>query len=85
MKVFCRFWSNDREPYRDVSLEDLEKNQPRWIVDAVAPGSFNSTDRETHGIQTFPEFEEILKCDHEPIDKIDGVRIYERNPLAHVH
>jgi|GEM_PF-1776396 len=73
------FSMNDRQEfYRDAFLEDLEKNQPRWIVDAVAPGSFNYTDRQTHGIQTFPEFEEILRRDYERIDEIDGVRIFQR-------
>lgn len=74
------FSENERQAfYREAFIDDLIDHPPRWIVDAVAPGSFNYTDRQTHGIQRFPEFEEILTRDYKQIDEIDGVRIYQRN------
>ncbi|MFY8217159.1 MAG: hypothetical protein ACOVMP_11240 [Chthoniobacterales bacterium] len=64
--------------YRKAFLDDLNKIKPEWVVDAVAPGSFHYTERETHGIQTFPRFEEILYRDYKQVDEVDGVRIYQR-------
>jgi len=71
------FSENERQTfYRKAFIDDLVNNRPRWVVDAVAPGSFNYNDRGTHGIHLFPEFEEILKRDYKQIDEIEGVRIY---------
>lgn len=71
------FSENERQTfYRKAFIDDLVNNRPRWVVDAVAPGSFNYNDRGTHGIHVFPEFEEILKRDYKQIDEIEGVRIY---------
>lgn len=76
------FSENERQSfYREAFMEDLINNQPEWIVDAVAPGSFNYTDRDIHGVHLFPEFEEVLKHHYECIDEIDGVRIYKRSVI----
>lgn len=65
--------------YRDRAMRDLRKNQPAFVVDAVAPSSFVFTDRATAGMAIFPEFAAYVNEHYRFVEEIRGFRIYERN------
>lgn len=76
--------------HRRRYLEDLRKNQPRVIVDAVAPVPevTDFFDRRRFGHETFPALRVLIARDYELAAEIEGVRIYrrrtERNqPIPH--
>jgi hypothetical protein len=64
--------------YRDRLLFDLRRNQPRWFIDAVAPGQFAYKDRRLFGHESFPELKEFIATRYEFIEEFDGVRIFRR-------
>ena len=66
--------------YRSRVLFDLRRNQPRWFVDAVAPGQFGYQERSLFGHDTWPELRELIAEHYELIAEIAGVRLYRRRP-----
>lgn len=64
--------------YRDRLLFDLQRNHPRWFVDAVAPGQFGFQDRTQLGHESWPALRDYVSAGYEPVAEIDGVRIFRR-------
>ncbi len=67
-----------QDAYRNRFLFDLRRNRPRWFVDAVAPNHFGYQERSMFGFDTWLELREIIEQNYQPIDDINGVRIYRR-------
>ncbi len=67
-----------QDAYRNRFLFDMRRNRPRWFVDAVAPNHFGYQERSMFGFDTWLELREIIEQDYQPIDEINGVRIYRR-------
>lgn len=64
--------------YRDRLLFDLRRNQPRWFVDAVAPGRFGFQDRSQYGHETWSPLRDYIAAGYERVAEIDGVRVFRR-------
>lgn len=68
--------------YVNRYLNDLERRQPAWFVDAVGPGAFIFADRVQHAHESVPELQRLIARDYELQTEIDHMRIYRRNPFA---
>lgn len=67
-----------QEYYRARYLGDIEERRPEFLLDAVAPGSFEYTDRATQGIESFPALARIVSRDYRLVAEADGVRLFKR-------
>ncbi len=68
--------------HRDRLLFDLKRNQPRWFVDAVAPGQFGFRERQRFGHETWSPLRDYIAANYEQVDEIDRIRIYRRRDSA---
>ena len=58
-----------RSYFRSRFLSDFEKSRPDFVVDFVAPGGFVFDDVSKASIETFSEFDMLLKSDFDMISK----------------
>ena len=77
MKSATRDGTNENQIYstglqsyfRSRFLSDFNKSRPDFVVDFVAPGGFVFDDVSKASIETFPEFDVLLKSDFDMISK----------------
>ena len=55
--------------FRNRLMNDLQRNPPEYIVDAVAPGSFAFNDPENYGISSFPELSSFVFENYELLSR----------------
>ena len=57
--------------FRSRFLADFARSRPDFVIDVVAPGSFELTNPETEEIASFPEFAKIIANDFDLVSQID--------------
>ena len=67
--------------FRNLFIQDLERNRPPVFVDAVSPQSFTFQDRNLFGYETFPALAALVDSQYRLIIEVDGARIFLRNDL----
>ncbi|SDU26994.1 hypothetical protein SAMN05444156_2972 [Verrucomicrobium sp. GAS474] len=76
-----------REMYRARFLDDVRRNRPRFLVDAVTPHAWFFADWRQERIDSFPELAAYVEAHYRLVTEIDDVRIYllrtasARNPV----
>ena len=61
MISYNQTWDGPLRPYfRDRMMSDLRQAKPRFIVDAVAPGSFYYQDAAREGLSSFPALKTLV-------------------------
>jgi hypothetical protein len=70
------FGTNADGYYTRKLVQELRQRRPRVVLDAVTERSFYYTDRETSGMQVFPDVEAFIQRNYNLVDEIAGYRIY---------
>jgi hypothetical protein len=71
-----------RQYYRRRFMADLAARTPRVIVEAVGPNGGWFTDRATQGIESFPDFADLVRQRYALVDSLGGARIFVLKPDA---
>lgn len=64
------------EHFLPMIMADIERGQPEFFIDTVAPGAPWLKDRARHGHDSIPALAELIRRDYALAAEIDGVRIY---------
>ena len=67
-----------RNKRKAIFMKHLKKNEPKVIIDAVAPGNFAYTLPDVFGPSTFPEFKEYIDKYYNPIILFPNGKLYLR-------
>lgn len=63
-------------------MNDMQRWQPAWFVDAVGPGAFIFADRAVHAHESVPALQRLIADHYDFQADISGMRIYRRKPTA---
>ena len=76
------YWSIEpsavRDYHRSAFLQDLEKNEPAFFVDAVGPQSYYFTDRSTESHETVPALRDYMEKNYALLIDFGYSRFYVR-------
>lgn len=67
-----------RETYRKRFMENMQRNRPAVVVDAVGKNSYWMQDPATQSYESFPELKAYLERQYVWVGTVDGVRIFVR-------
>jgi hypothetical protein len=65
--------------YRPRYMEDLNRNEPAFFVDAVGPGAFYFNDRDEFGHELFEELRSYIAAHYTLINDFGKLRVFFRN------
>ncbi len=61
-------------------LRDMESRRPAWFVDAVGPGAFVFSSRETFAHESVGALNRLIAANYEYMAEFDNLRIYRLKP-----
>jgi hypothetical protein len=77
-----QIYDTSLQPYfRSRFISDFEKARPDFVIDTISPGVFHFDNFSKQSIQTFPEFDRIVKSEFELVSKAIPI---ERCPRLYV-